>query len=186
MKKAWVCTMVIVICAGIAVPALSQNETGVTEEGSLTQEIADLNNSVKELVTLMKAFLEMKEDELEKQNQTLMLRRLNSSDRKIEPLQERLVKTRDRRAKLERNVTRMAESIAELDQAVKDNKSFRGVDSSEELKRYKREHERELQLARQEISELLNLEIQLEGELSTLQEDIETLEKTIDQHLGLR
>lgn len=143
-------------------------------EASLQEQLARLNVTMQEIVTLL-------EQQVEGQETSLLIKRVELSGRALIAKKERLRKARSEAARLEEE----EESLAPMLEAVEEELSEAnetGAFSKMQLTQLE-QRLKSVQRMRQELARELMV---LENEVSTAEEDVEVIEAVLDERLGLR
>ena len=153
-------------------PAGAQESAAV--EPSLPEQLARLNSTMQEIVTLLK-------QQIEGQETSLLIKRVELSGRTLIAKKERLRKARSEAANLEdeeASLAPMLEAIEqELAEATEDN-AYSQLHLTQMEQRLK-----SIKHRRQELAQTLML---LENDVSAEEEDMEVIEAVLDDRLGLR
>ncbi len=159
----------------LAMPATHLGaEPSVAAEATAAQQLAQINATMREIVTLL-------ERQIEGQETDLLIKRIELSSRGLAAKKERLRKLRATAADLDERQGSFARTLEaseqELSEAVEDN-PLHEVQLEQLRERLKSVADRQRDLERELVV--------LENEVRTEEEDMEVLEAVLDERLDLR
>ncbi len=143
-------------------------------EATLRQELARLNQTMKEIVSLL-------EQQVHGQETSMLIKRVELSSRTLIAKQERLRKVRSEAAGLEEQEVSFARMLEMFEQEQSETAEAEGFEQLQieqmalqlkSVKRRRQDLERELMV--------------LENDVATAEEDMEMIESVLDDRLGLR
>jgi chromosome segregation ATPase len=175
----WILAALLILTAGSAARAQTTTPSSPSPSGSLEQEVRQLNQSVQELVALLRAYFAHRDVDL-------LLRRVEIGLQKIGPLNQELTSLRAQnfadeeqlgknRSALTAIQTREAEDGTSPDPQVTTDDATRKVQLEAEIKRLRRR-----------ISETEQRIVEVENELAEGQRNLQQWEALIDRLLGQR
>lgn len=162
----------IVLLSSIWVP-LARAEESTGDLGNLEVEVAELNRSIGELVTLVRQYVQAHRVEL-------LMRRLELKSRGMEPMQQELREARD---SLDRAEEERARLEAQREAIEEEQREAPGEDSAR-MEQVKSEMERWQKLVNDKLWRINQTILDLENDLARGRREIEELEGMIDEELG--
>jgi hypothetical protein len=172
------CALALPGSGSAAVEAVQASSPPPVPAVSITDEVAELNQSVRELVTLLQKYIDRQQVEL-------LLRRVEIGLQKIGPLEQELRDLRARRAADARELNYRRTQLAAREEL--ESLGTPGVNSEEERKQQallKVEIEADIKLFKGRISQADQRIVELENELARENRSIQNWEAVVDQRFG--
>jgi multidrug resistance efflux pump len=158
--------------------ALGQQASPSPTPGSLPEQVADLDRSVKELVALLKEYLG-------RQQVDFLFKRVELSLQKMGPLNEELRNLRATRVADEGELGQLRTALAAR-QALASQSGVKSGEEQQEEALQGVQREAQIKLLRSRISQTDQRIAELENELAQEQQNVRRWEAAIDQRLGTR
>lgn len=175
MKRFKLCSAGLVILTAVALPTLGQGGApAASAEESVGRELVRLNRSLEEIVTLLK-------QSVEHQELNLLIQRVELSGRRLSSLEDELARVRSSLDGFEEERVRL-EAMREQLESVQDP----AREEAEDIERQVQDLDFALKLLKDQSWNREQRKLDLEGKISTLEEDLQALEGVLDERLGLR
>jgi chromosome segregation protein len=179
MSKAVVRSLaVLVLFAGSVSPGFSQAISG-DAAASLQKELSQLNQSMAQLVALLRQNLETQQTEV-------LLKRVELSRLDLTPLENELRSLRASRDGLQEERDRVQARLDEVEAQQASRREEIPERANEELRMMMREAEAQIKLMKDRLRGLELRIVELEGDVASKRREIEVLEAAIDERLRLR
>lgn len=174
-------SMVVVLAgaallAASAAPALSAQGSAGDGSARLVEEMAALNESMREAVDLLKKHLEA-------QKMQLLMRRIEIRHGGLISVEEELRKSRNEQDSVMQEIDQLESSLGSLDQRIEDDD---GLPQAREWRMMRSEMESRAKSLKDRLYELDQKVIDLENELTDRRSEIKEWEELIDTAIGLR
>jgi len=159
-------------------PALAQEEPTAGSETTIEQELARLNQTMREISDLMRTYIVRQEVDM-------IMKRIELHRRYLTPLEDELRKARAGKESAEDEIERMEVVIAELEEVI-----ARDDSGDEQTANHLRMEKDRLAINLKQLKDrrwtLEQRIIELENELISRRHEIQDLEDIADEQLGLR
>lgn len=166
----------IVSLAASAAPAVSAGGGADDRSARLVEEMAALNESMREAVALLRRHLEA-------QKMQLLMRRIEIRHESLIALEEELRKSRGEQSSVMQEIEQLEGSLGSLDQRIEDDD---GLPQAREWRMMRSEMESRAKSLKDRLYELDQKVIDLENELTDRRSEIKEWEELIDTAIGLR
>lgn len=174
----WMLAALLILEAGSSAKAQTATPSSPSPNGSLEQEVRQLNRSVQELVALLR-------DYLSHQDVDLLLKRVEIGLQKIAPLDQELKDLRVQKAADEESLNQMRIAMTMFQTLEQDGAGSEASEDTAQIAQ-KVQLEAEVKRLRRRISETEQRIVEVEGKLTQEQRDLQQWETLIDRRLGQR
>lgn len=174
MKRFTLCATGVLVSALLAFPAPAQDAPAAPTEDAVARELVRLNRSLEEIVALLKKSAEHQELQL-------LIQRVELGGRRLTSMENELARTRSSLDGFEEERARLEAMREQLESAHDPTR-----EDAEVFERQMQELDFRLKLIKDQSWSREQRKLDLEAKISTLVEDIQALERVLDERLGLR
>ena len=167
--RVWVSAVVALVPATIA-----HADGAVAPEGSLQEQLVQLNATMREIATILQRQIEGEET-------NLLIKRIELSDRSLSSKKDRVRKMRGEAGNLKEKELSLAGALEAADEEFTDSLE---IDRAQQV--MLEQLEERLQATKRRRQDLERELVVLESEVRVEEEDMEVLEAVLDDRLGLR
>ena len=173
MKRGNISCLILTGVLAAAAPAFvdATPEASDGTSGGIQQELADLNESLDELVVLLRAHVESQRFEL-------MMQRMEVAQRRLAIKEQELASLREKKAARAAETKKLRENLA----AVREDPVPMGI-ADDQVDSVAAEWEHHVEVLTDQVWSLEQREIDLDKQATRLREDLQAWEKAIDEAL---